>query len=123
MIVFSDINKLQELADGAPKVGKDEILSLADLASSGDESALYQLFYVLLPQFCAEYKQQAGASGRNAELLQLCLDSYIRALQSFDFHSEDSLTEHIGQHIREARRNYVSNIRVPIDALKKMLEG
>ena len=123
MIVFSDINKLQELADGVPHHENEEIIALADTAHNGDEAALYQLFYDLLPVFCSEYKLQAGLSAKNSELLQLCLDSYIRALQSFDFHGNGSLTEHIGGYIREARKNYVSNIRVPIDALKKVLEG
>lgn len=123
MIVFSDINKLQELADGVPRHESEEIIALADKAQGGDETALYQLFYDLLPVFCAEYKAQAGASAKNSELLQLCLDSFIRALQSFDFHSSGELKAHIGDYIREARKNYVSNIRVPIDALKKMLEG
>ena len=123
MIVFSDINKLQELADGVPRHESEEIIALADKAQGGDETALYQLFYDLLPVFCAEYKTQAGASAKNSELLQLCLDSFIRALQSFDFHGSGDLTAHIGDYIHEARKNYVSNIRVPIDALKKMLEG
>lgn len=122
MIVFSDINKLQALADGAPKMTNDDILALADLSKAGDESALYQLFYVLLPVFCAEYKLQAGVSAKNSELLQLCLDSYIRSLKGFDFRSGNDLTQHIGKYIREARQNYVSNIRIPIDELKKMLE-
>lgn len=123
MIVFSDINKLQELADGVPHHEDGEIIALADSAQSGDETALYQLFYDLLPVFCSEYKSQTGVTAKNSELLQLCLDSFIRALQSFDFHGSGSLAQHIGDYIREARKNYVSNIRVPIDALKKMLEG
>lgn len=123
MIVFSDINKLQELADGVPHHENEEIIALADKAKEGDDEALYQLFYYLLPVFCTEYKAQTGVTAKNSELLQLCLDSFIRALQSFDFHGGGSLTEHIGDYIREARKNYVSNIRVPIDALKKMLEG
>ncbi len=123
MIVFSDINKLQELADGVPHHENEEIIALADKVKEGDDEALYQLFYDLLPVFCTEYKAQTGVTAKNSELLQLCLDSFIRALQSFDFHGSGSLAEHIGDYIRETRKNYVSNIRVPIDALKKMLEG
>ena len=123
MIVFSDINKLQELADGVPHHENEEIIALAETAQNGDDTALFQLFYDLLPVFCSEYKLQAGASAKNSELLHVCLDAYIKSLRSFDFHGDGSLAEHIGDYIREARKNYVSNIRIPIDELKKLLEG
>ena len=64
MIVFSDINKLQELADGVPHHENEEIIALAETAQNGDDTALFQLFYDLLPVFCSEYKLQAGASAK-----------------------------------------------------------
>lgn len=128
MIVFSDIDKLQELADGVPHHENEEIIALADAAKSGDESALYQLFYDLLPVFCSEYKLQAALSAKNSELLHVCLDSYIRALKDFDFNSQgESFSHHLGRHIRQARTDYIAScskgVRIPIDELKKMLEG
>lgn len=127
MIIFSDFKKLQELADGAPKVSDDEVFALNDKVKSGDDEALWQLFYVLLPHFCAEYKNQAGVSVKNSEQLEECVNKYFGFLAEFDFReNSDDFKASLAEFIRKARTEYVTSrikdMRIPVSEIKKMNE-
>ena len=127
MIVFSDIAKLQELADTAPKKTNDEIIALSDKMKDGDEYSAWELFLTLLPVFCSEYKFQTGPSAKNSELLENCLRAYGNAINEFDFRSSgESFSHRLAWWIRQTRPDYVAanskSIRIPIEDIKKLYE-